>query len=195
MNLFILRHASAGTRRPNPKLDAKRPLDKEGKQYCLQLAHVLQAMKISFDHIVSSPLKRSLQTAALSGTENGYEAAIAVSSALAPEATQQDFHKLVQEVQAYENVLLVGHSPNIEAFLGSLLAGSGCTSIPKTRLRKGSLARVSVQRGASTLMWMLDPRIVRALNISETRRPRRKTAKAKTAKPKAAKARAAKPKT
>jgi phosphohistidine phosphatase len=184
MNLFILRHASAGTRRPNPKLDAKRPLDKEGKQYCLQLAHVLQAMKIHFDHIASSPLKRALQTAALTGTENGYEAAIAVSAALAPEATPQDFQKLVQDVQNRENVLLVGHSPNIEAFLGSLLVAPGCTSVPKTRLRKGSLARVSIQRGSSTLMWMLDPRIVRALNIPATKRPRRKAAKPKAAKPK-----------
>ena len=32
MNLYILRHASAGTRRANPKLDVKRPIDKEGKQ-------------------------------------------------------------------------------------------------------------------------------------------------------------------
>ena len=31
MNLSILRHASAGTRRLNPLLDVKRPLDKDGK--------------------------------------------------------------------------------------------------------------------------------------------------------------------
>jgi phosphohistidine phosphatase len=35
MNLYILRHASAGTSRENPLLDVKRPLDKEGKQQCL----------------------------------------------------------------------------------------------------------------------------------------------------------------
>ena len=44
MNLFILRHASAGIRRINPLLDVKRPLDKEGKKHCLQLAVVLNAM-------------------------------------------------------------------------------------------------------------------------------------------------------
>ena len=41
LNVFLMRHASAGTRRLNPKLDVKRPLDKEGKQLCLQLAQVL----------------------------------------------------------------------------------------------------------------------------------------------------------
>ena len=131
MNLFILRHASAGTRRTNPKLDLRRPLDKEGKQYCLQLAHVLQAMKIQFDAILSSPLKRALQTAVLTGTENGYEAPVRLTDALAPAATLQNFHTLIQDLQTFENVLLVGHSPNIEAFLGSLIVP------PQHRPRQG----------------------------------------------------------
>ena len=56
MNLYILRHASAGVKRANPILDHKRPLDKDGKRHCLQLAHVLNTMKLQFDLIVSSPL-------------------------------------------------------------------------------------------------------------------------------------------
>ena len=174
MNLFILRHASAGTRRPNPKLDLKRPLDKEGKQYCLQLAHVLQAMKIHFDAIFSSPLKRALQTAVLTGTENGFEAAVQQTTSLAPSATIPDFHTLLQDVQPFENVLLVGHSPNIESFLGSLLVTNG-SAPARVRLRKGSLARVSIQRDSKTLMWMLDPRTVRALYATPTKKPRRRT--------------------
>ena len=38
MNLYILRHASAGVRRVDPAIDAKRPLDKEGKEQCLLIA-------------------------------------------------------------------------------------------------------------------------------------------------------------
>jgi phosphohistidine phosphatase len=182
MNVFILRHASAGTRRINPKLDLKRPLDKEGKQYCLQLAHVLQAMKIQFDAIFSSPLKRALQTAVLTGTENGYEAPIRLTDALAPAATLQNFQGLLQDLQTCENVLLVGHSPNLEAFLGSLIV-SPTTAPAKVRLRKGSLARVSIQRDAKTLMWMLDPRTVRALYAISTKGFSRKTAKSKSPKP------------
>src|ERR1700678_2956924 len=113
MNLYILRHASAGVRRVNPNLDKKRPLDKEGKRHCLQLAHVLNAMKLQFDLIVSSPLKRSMQTASLVGTETGYEAKILTSAALAPEATFTQFQKLLKECDGRENVLVVGHNPNI----------------------------------------------------------------------------------
>ena len=128
MNLFILRHASAGVRRVNPILDRKRPLDKEGKRYCLQLAQVLNAMDLQFDLIVSSPLKRSMQTASMVGTEAGYEAKIISSAALAPDATLAQFRKLLNECADYENLLVVGHNPNLTLFLGALLAPAASTS-------------------------------------------------------------------
>src|SRR3979411_2161381 len=105
MNLYILRHASAGQPRPNPLLDSKRPLDKEGKKHCLQLAHVLNALDVQFDLIVSSPLKRCLQTASLVGTETGYEAQILHSTALAPAATLKDFQKLLRDYSKRQNPL------------------------------------------------------------------------------------------
>src|SRR5580658_4891219 len=117
MNLFILRHASAGTRRANPLLDARRPLDKEGKKHCLQLAHVLNALDMQFDLIISSPLKRCLQTASLIGTETGYEAQILQSKSLAPAATLRDFQKLLRDYAHVENLLVVGHNPNLTLFL------------------------------------------------------------------------------
>jgi len=174
MNLYVLRHASAGTRRVNPLLDTRRPLDKEGKKQCLQLGHVLNSMRLHFDLIVSSPLKRSLQTASLVGMETGYEASILLSNALAPGATFPDFQKLLSECGEAENLLVVGHNPNITTFLGSLIA------LPKPariRLRKGSIARVSYDRGAGTLQWLLDPRTVRTLYTASTTSSRRKTSR------------------
>jgi phosphohistidine phosphatase len=177
MNLFILRHASAGIRRSNPLLDVKRPLDKDGKRYCLQLALVLRAMKIQFDLIVSSPLKRSLQTASLVGNESGYESQILLSKSLAPEATLQDFQRLISECGHYENLLIVGHNPNLTHFLGAMLVPSTAAITPLIRLRKGSLARVSLMRGPGTLSWLLDPRMVRTLYATSTKSSRRKTSR------------------
>jgi phosphohistidine phosphatase len=182
MNLFILRHASAGTKRVNPLLDVKRPLDKDGKRHCLQLAYILNGLKINFDLIVSSPLKRSLQTASLIGTEMGYEAAILHSSGLAPTAKLADFHKLLQECKNRENVLLVGHNPNLQSFLGSLLVPAVSKTEAQIRLRKGSIARLNLTRGPAILQWVLDPRIVRTLYAIPIRKPRRKVAKKKVAK-------------
>lgn len=182
MNLFILRHASAGVRRINPVLDRRRPLDKDGKRHCLQLAHVLNAMKLNFDAIVSSPLKRSMQTASLVGTEMGYEAPILSSDALAPEAAFPQFQKLLQECADFENVLVVGHNPNLTGFVTSLLAPSAASLEGRggpapVRLRKGSLARLTLVRGPATLQWLLDPRTVRALYATSTTRSRKKTSR------------------
>jgi phosphohistidine phosphatase len=176
MNLYILRHASAGLRRPNPLLDSKRPLDKEGKKHCLQLAHVLNALNIQFDLIISSPLKRCLQTASLVGTETGYEAQILNSTALAPEATLKDFQKLLRDNSGRENLLVVGHNPNLTTFLGSLLVPASSPEA-KIRLRKGSIARVVLTRGPATLQGLLDPRTVRALYATSTKSSRRKTSR------------------
>jgi phosphohistidine phosphatase len=177
MNLFVLRHASAGTRRANPVIDVKRPLDKEGKHHCLQLAHVLNALNIQFDLVISSPLKRSLQTAALVGTETGYEAPILQSNGLAPSATFKDFQHLLHDHADRENVLVVGHNPNLSTFLGALLMPSGTPTVPRIRLRKGSLARVTLGRGPAVLQGMLDPRVVRALYATSTKSSRRKISK------------------
>ncbi len=181
MNLFILRHASAGTRRANPLIDVKRPLDRDGKQHCLRLAHVLNTTKIQFDLIVSSPLKRALQTASLVGTEMGYENRILLSNALAPTAAFPDFQKLLHECAPYENVLVVGHSPNLVNFLGSLLVPHSARTIAQIRLRKGAIARLSLARGPATLQSLLEPRLIRALYTtsekSARRKPSRKPAK------------------
>ena len=177
MNLFILRHASAGMRRVNPLLDVKRSLDKDGKRHCILLAQTLNAMKIQFDLIVSSPLKRSVQTASLIGTETGYESKILLSNALVPDATFHDFQKLLSECRLQENLLVVGHNPNISQFLGSLLIPASVTSTPMIRMRKGSLARVSLTRGPAMMQWLLDPRTVRALYTTSTKSSRRKTSR------------------
>jgi len=184
MNIYILRHASAGVRRPNPTLDRKRPLDKEGKRHCLQLAHVLNAMNLQFDQIVSSPLKRCMQTASLVGTETGYESKILSSAALAPEATFAEFQKLLRECGEVENLLLVGHNPNLTLFLGSLLAPNAngpamesSNGLALVRLRKGSLARLNFTRGPATMQWLLDPRTVRALYATSISKSRSKTSR------------------
>ena len=174
MNLYVLRHASAGEKRPNPLLDKKRSLDKEGKQQCLLIGSYLNALRVSVDVIVSSPLKRALQTASLVGTELGYESTIQISDALAPASTTDSFQKLVNSLQAYENVLVVGHNPNLAQFLGSMVTTGGK---PNLRLRKGSIARVDCTRKPGQLVSLIEPRILRQIYMSVAKKSRRKTSR------------------
>ncbi len=185
MNLYILRHASAGTRRANPLIDVKRPLDKEGKQQCLLVGSFLNALNVQFDLIVSSPLKRALQTASLVGTETGYDAKILVSDALSPNASIAAFDKLIAGLNGQENVLIVGHNPNLPVFLGSLFGIRGAAGLSmagpqnrsRIRLRKGAIARIDVARRPGILHWLVDPRILRGVYAKVTKRSRRKTSR------------------
>ena len=174
MNLYILRHASAGTRRANPKIDVKRPIDKEGKQQCLLVGGYLSALNVQFDRVVSSPLKRALQTASLVSNETGYDSKIEISEALSPEASVAKFQELVRALEKYDNVLVVGHNPNLAVFMGSLIAPGGRTSI---RLRKGAVARIDCARLPGTLHWLVDPRILRGIYSKATKRSRPKTSR------------------
>ena len=71
MILYFLRHASAGEHLANPKKDENRALDKEGIEQCGYIGRALAGLDVQVDVIVSSPLKRCTQTAALVGNELG----------------------------------------------------------------------------------------------------------------------------
>src|SRR5438270_11072481 len=121
MNLYLMRHANAGLRRKNPKLDSKRGLIKEGKEQCMLMARVLSAFKVQIDVIVSSPLKRALQTAQFVGTELGYDAKVEINAGLAPDADYAAFQAILAKYANREGVLVVGHNPNMFQFLGKLV--------------------------------------------------------------------------
>src|ERR1700691_843440 len=152
MNLYLMRHANAGLSRGNPVLDAKRALIKEGKEQCMLMARVLSALKVQVDVIVASPLKRALQTAQFVGTELRYESKVEVSPALGLNADFATFQNLLAKYADREGVLMVGHNPNLFQFLGRLITGNGGAAI---RMRKGSIARVDMDRHPALLRWLI----------------------------------------
>src|SRR6476661_1170439 len=95
MILYFLRHASAGEHFVNPKKDEKRALDKEGIEQCGYIGRALAALDAHVDTIISSPLKRSTQTASLVGNELGYEGKLQLEDALRPGTSYDDFHRML----------------------------------------------------------------------------------------------------
>ncbi|MGA2674217.1 MAG: phosphohistidine phosphatase SixA [Terracidiphilus sp.] len=174
MNLYLMRHANAGLARGNPALDTKRSLIKEGKEQCMLMARLLSALNVQVDVIVSSPLKRSLQTAQFVGTELGYDAKVEISPALGPDADYADFLQLLSKYADREGVLAVGHNPNLFQFLGRMITGNGGASI---RLRKGSVARVDLACHPPRLHWLIDPRSARLIYASVQKSSRPKTSR------------------
>ena len=174
MNLYLMRHANAGLIRANPLLDNKRALIKEGKEQCVLMARLLSALNVQIDVIVSSLLKRALQTAQFVGTELGFDAKVEISAALAPDANYAVFQNLLVKYSDREGVLVVGHNPNLFQFLGRLVTGNGGANI---RMRKAAVARVDLDRHPPQMQWLIDPRTARSIYASVGKSSRPKTSR------------------
>jgi phosphohistidine phosphatase len=161
MIVYFLRHASAGEHLAIPKKDEKRALDKEGIEQCGYIGRALAALDVQVDVLVSSPLKRCTQTAALVGNELGYEGKLQTDPGLRPEAGLADFRKILEKYSRQEAVMVVGHNPNLSQFLGAVISESGCEA--SLELKKGAVAKVEMRRTSGTLQWCLTPKVLRSL--------------------------------
>lgn len=172
MILYFLRHANAGNHLANPKKDEKRALDKEGIEQCGYVGRALAALDVQVDTVISSPLKRATQTAALVGNELGHEGKLQIDPALRPQGTFAEFRKLLDKYARQEAIMVVGHNPNLSEFLGRIISDAGCEAA--TELRKGAVAKVELRRTSGSLQWVLTPKILRTLYAAaaESSRPK-----------------------
>jgi phosphohistidine phosphatase len=175
MFIYFLRHASAGQPLSSAKKDEKRGLDQDGIEQCGYIGRALAALGVQVDMIVSSPLKRSTQTAALVGNEMGHEGKLVLENALRPEAGFSEFQKMLQKYARQESLLLVGHNPNLREFLGRLISERGCEAT--IELKKGAVAKVEMRRSFGSLSWCLTPRILRTLHVAAAESSRPKTSR------------------
>ena len=166
MIVYFLRHANAGQKLVSPKKDEKRGLDREGMEQCGYVGRALTALDVQVDAVISSPLKRSTQTAVLVANEMGFEGKLQIEAALRPEATITDFRRLLEKYARMEAIMVVGHNPNLSEFLGHIISGAGCEA--NIELRKGAVAKVELRRSSGSLSWCLTPKVLRSLHAAAT---------------------------
>jgi phosphohistidine phosphatase len=161
MIIYFLRHASAGERKKSAKKDERRPLDAQGIEQCGDVGRALAALDVAVDAVISSPLKRATQTAALVGNEIGYERQLFIEKALRPEATFEQFREMLRKYSRADAVMVVGHDPNFSEFLGKTISPKNSTA--HIDLKKGSVARVESNGKTAVLQWCFTPRLIRAI--------------------------------
>jgi len=172
MIIYFLRHANAGERLTNPKKDEKRALDDAGVEQCGIVGRALAALDVQVDAILSSPLKRSAQTASLVGNEISYEGKLMLETALRPGASFADFRRMLEKYAKQEAIMVVGHNPNLSEFLGRSISERG--SEAGVELKKGAVAKVEMGRNSAFLHWYLTPKLLRSLYAAaaESSRPK-----------------------
>ena len=160
MNLFLLRHAIAvepGS--PGAGSDAERPLSPEGKKKMKNIARGMKALELSFDLVMSSPFVRARETAEIVVREFGIAPLLEFTPHL---AVGGDPSELLAEIAArggdLNDVLLVGHEPQLSKLISQLLSGNSGLSMT---MKKGGLCKLDVARlryaRSASLEWLLTP--------------------------------------
>jgi phosphohistidine phosphatase len=162
LELYLIRHGIAAERSDDYPDDSKRPLTNNGIARLRREAKALEALGVSFDQIVSSPLTRTKQTAEILAEAMKSKPPIATIDALAPAGTPS---AVVQELVKYARkarVAVVGHEPN----LGELAAKLIGARIP-IEFKKGAICRIDFEvlppKGVGQLRWFMPPKVLRKL--------------------------------
>jgi len=157
MDLYLLRHAIAAERSSDGS-DAMRALTPDGIEKMRSGARGMQRLGIRLDRLLTSPLVRARETAAIVGA--ALEVAPETSGALAPGCTVDTLLGLLAQMPRAESVMVVGHEPDLSSMIADLTGGS------RVVMKKGGLALVdlpSLDAGAGSLDWLLTPRVLRML--------------------------------
>lgn len=113
--MLLLRHASAGERRPSANLDRARRLDRGGRADARELPDALALHAI--DRVVSSPHARCIETVeALARSRN---LRVELRDELLPDAPLEDIQALLDELP--DSALLCTHREVIVRLLGGEL--------------------------------------------------------------------------
>jgi phosphohistidine phosphatase len=169
MNVYLLRHAHAlGLDAPGVERDEDRPLSEEGRRQTALVAGAVQALGLKFDQVLSSPLRRATETAhellAHMGLmpKSEIPSAVLACEGLAPGTSSKKLMKRLRSLEA-NDVLLVGHSPDLAEHAGWLIGGKQS----QLEIAKAGLACVRcdapARKGVGTLVWLMTPEMIGAL--------------------------------
>jgi phosphohistidine phosphatase len=167
MDLLIVRHAIAFERNARrwPD-DGERPLSPEGMVRARKAAAGLKQIAERPRCVLSSPLVRAKQTAAILTEFAGWPKATECA-ALAPDATPDEVFAALA-AQKEKIVAVVGHQPGLGRLLAACLPAQvrGGANPEAFELKKMGAALVSFsgtpRAGGGVLNWFVPPRILRA---------------------------------
>jgi len=165
MKLYLVRHAIAEDRSSDYEDDSLRPLTEKGRDKMRRIAGALKSLGVEPDLIVSSPYIRASQTASLLAKELKYKEEIAYSDSLMPMGKSDDMIGEINDKYSVDELMLVGHEPNLSTLASVLLAGNPDISI---NLKKGGVCCLLVDdlhyERKAVLEWLVTPKIFTKLS-------------------------------
>jgi phosphohistidine phosphatase len=155
MELIFLRHGDAEDVGPDGS-DFGRRLTPRGEAETECVARLLLNAGVLPQRIITSPLVRAQETAAVVARGVGPEAVVQADERLKSGAGVKEIEAIAAD-HPFERLLLVGHEPDLSHTVGALIGGG------RVEVKKSGAACVSLtalEKGAGELRWLIRPDIL-----------------------------------
>ncbi len=154
MEIYLMQHGPAMPKDQDPE----EGLSPEGKARIRAGGQALKKIGVTFDAILSSPKKRSKQTATIVAEEVGFSVEKIVETKKVKAMTPPDETvRALSEISGSERVLIAGHLPSV-AEVASLLLTEGTRTAMQFEM--GGCIRIDAEKlasGEGRLRWFLLP--------------------------------------
>ncbi|MCU1335379.1 MAG: putative phosphohistidine phosphatase, SixA [Bryobacterales bacterium] len=159
MEIYVLRHGEAEARETG-RADRDRKLTANGKRDLKAVLKIARKAEVAPDVILTSPLVRAQETAAIAAQVLGCKRVVETRNLL-PGSSPELVWKEIGSYQKTEQILVAGHEPHLGSLIGLLLEAPVMVD-----LKKGSLVRIATKERIGpprgVLKWMITPKIAKA---------------------------------
>ena len=138
MKLIIVRHAAAIERTADVP-EEQRYLTPEGRAYFRKTARTMLKRGVEPSLILTSPLVRAVQTADILAEALSYIGSVVVTDELSPGFDPEALRRLLKTYQQVDELVIVGHEPDLSGVVSSLLSLQG-----EFNFKKGSAFRLTI---------------------------------------------------
>jgi phosphohistidine phosphatase len=170
LDLYLLRHGDAGKRMAVAAggNTGDVPLTIVGREEIAIIARSVKALNLRFSAIVTSPLKRAVQTAKMIAKVLAIENRISVWNDLVPEGSRSKLYNKLNQYTRDSSVLMIGHEPYLSNIMYDMIFQKNrVNQLGRMSLKKAGLAKIRVisltPNISGELRWLLTPRILKLL--------------------------------
>jgi phosphohistidine phosphatase len=138
MKLIVVRHAAA-VERSSDISEEIRYLTPEGRAFFRKTARTMLKNGVEPGLILTSPLLRAVQTADILAEALSYSGPFMVRDELMPGFDRQGLNKLLDDYRSVDEMVLVGHEPDLSNMVSFLISRPGGFNF-----RKGAAIKLKI---------------------------------------------------
>ena len=170
MDLYLLRHGDAGKGMAVAAggNGGDVPLTIVGREEIAIIARSVKDLNLKFSAIITSPLKRAVQTAKIIAKVLAMEKRISIWNELVPEGNQSKLYIILNQYTRESSVLMIGHEPYLSNMMYDMIFQKNrVNQLGRINLKKAGLAKIRIisltPNISGELRWLLTPRILKLL--------------------------------